>query len=72
MVLTFCLGLLSLLGLGLSWDSFLDLSPVSPLWPLKSALLVSLGFFGVSVLALNLKFSLFLLEFDPSKYLIVF
>ena len=44
--------LLSLLGLGLSWNSFLDLSLVSPLWPLMSPLLVSLGFCWVFVVAL--------------------
>ena len=52
MVLTFCLGLLSLLGLGLSWDSFFDLSLVCPLWPLMSPHLVFLGFVWVSVFAL--------------------
>ncbi len=51
-VLTLCLGLLSLLGLGLSWDSVLDLSLVSPFWPLMSPLLVSLGLFRVYVFAI--------------------
>ena len=51
-VLTFCLGLLSLLGVGLSWGSFFDLSLVCPLWPLMSPHLVFLSFVWVSVFAL--------------------